>query len=61
MRPAIRDMARHALAANDVRFPDRWTMRYSRNKLRAALNRFGDRGLVVSVGAGKATKRTPVI
>jgi hypothetical protein len=54
---AIRDMARSALAAKGVRFPDRRMMRHTRTKLRAALNRFAERGLVVTVGTGKGTRR----
>jgi hypothetical protein len=57
---SIRDLAVGALAAKGVRFPDRRTMQYTRNKLRAALNRLAERGLVVSVGTGKGTKRVLV-
>jgi hypothetical protein len=54
---SIRDMVRGALAAKGVRFPDRRMMRHTRTELRAALNRFGERGLVVTVGTGKGTRR----
>jgi hypothetical protein len=54
---SIGEMAIAALAAKGERFPDRRTRRITRTVLRYAMNRFAARGLVRSVGTGKATRR----
>ena len=57
---AIRDMALGALRAKGVRFPDRRTMRQTRNKLRETFGKLQARGVAQTVGTGKATRRALV-
>jgi len=54
---AVKEMALAALKAKGVRYPDRRTMRITRTRLRDTFARLEARGMVRTVGTGKATRR----
>ncbi len=53
----VKDIARKALAAKGVRFPDRRTMKQTRVRLQKVFWKWDARGLTVKVGTGNGTRR----
>ena len=53
----VATIAARALARKGVALPDPKLRRYTRNKVRAALIALGKRGMTMSVGSGKETRR----
>jgi hypothetical protein len=54
---AVREVVAKALARKGVTLPDRRTFRTTRVRLQRVFTLWGKRGLLLSVGSGKGTKR----
>ncbi len=57
---AVRDIARKALAAKGVRFPDKRVWKTTRVRLQQYLGQLDRRGVTRKVDAGNATRRVLV-
>ncbi len=55
---AVREIARKALAAKGVRFPDDRTWKTTRVRLQQYLGKLDRRGVTRKVGSGNGTRRT---
>ena len=53
----VREIAIRALASKGMRYPDRRAMKLTRLRLHQAFIKFRERGIVRTVGTGKAGKQ----